>query len=177
MQPPVSLDFDELFIDGIRAPGTFLGDTFVYHGVTFNVGGGLITREINANYPGDVSSAPAFIRSNTQGGGFMAITMGSMTQVEQLFVSPSAMSGASDPPLTPPQTITITGSFQGVTVPGCSMSLYYSVEAGQEVNYPPGTCIVDRLALDNSGNPGNIVGLDTLVLCAASLPTTLMQSP
>ena len=102
--------------------------------------------------------------------------MQAMTQINSIFLSPNAIQigQGNYPNVDPPRTITVSGSLGGVVVPGCSMVLYYTMEAGQEVTYPPGSCVVDTFNINN-GN--NLIGFDSLNLCAASLPTVLTQSP
>ena len=66
---------------------------------------------------------------------------------------------------------TVAGTLAGANVPGCQRSVKFpSSPGGVPVSYAPGECMIDNLLLNTfNGN----VNVDTIVLCAASLPNGL----
>lgn len=160
----------------ITSPLTYHGLTFstpadrqydiVNQNLEFSTGFGKNTGLVSspANNLLTDASTPALATLTVSTGGNGAI------KVISLFVSQPATSG---------QSITITGSLMGVDSPGCSGTFTPADGVGAAVQFS--ACFADTLVLTGTSmaqpNAGFLVGIDTLMACAATIKSALTAAP
>ena len=158
---------------------------FTYHGLTFSTGADMAFALVDQAYmygnasdhisnTGYVSSPANNLVTDASTSALSALTISTgrngAIKVISLFVSQPDISG---------QSITITGSLDGASSPGCSGTFTPTDGAGTAVQFS--SCVADTLVLTGNtaiqGFAEFLVGIDSLMACSATATSALTASP
>ena len=173
------LNFDDATVGGNPSPPDggitiIRGGPFIYHGLTFSTQADYAFALVNQDfvYDGDgrntintgyVSSPTNNLVTNASTSALTALTISTggngVIEVISLFVSQPVEFG---------QSISISGSVNGANSPGCSRTVTPADGAGTAVQFS--ACFADAFILtgDTVEDANSLVGIDTLLACAAT---------